>query len=86
MPMPDHFYHTSNFYLAAFLYAKGVELADIERTENRKRVVFVFAESRDRERIVHHFNFAPDNDPEAGIDARKFVYAIKMLKEKLYQD
>ena len=86
MPMPDHFYHTSNFYLAAFLYAKGVELADIERTENRKRAVFVFVESPDRERFVHHFNFAPDSGGEAAIDARKFVYAIKTLKEKLYQD
>ena len=31
-------------------------------------------------------NITKEDSPEAMIDARKFVMAIKMLKDKLYQD
>ena len=85
-PMTKSSYRTSNFYLAAFLHSKEIELIDIDRTGGSRRVAFVFAESTERERNVHAFNFSPEGGDAAKIDARKLISSIKALKEKLYQD
>jgi len=81
----DSTFRISSFYAAAFLFVKGLELINIERgTPTRSQ--FVFRDSPQRESLVQTFNFAPDGSPEAMVDVRKFVMAIKMLKDKLYQD
>ena len=76
-------YSITNFYLAAFLLTKGLNLVGIDRT-NPQRSRFQFVKSPQWERLIEAFSFAKDNDPEVLIDARKFVTAIKSLKEKLY--
>lgn len=81
----ERYFRLTSFYTAAFLFAKGLELVNIDRTDP-KRSQFVFKDSLERELFVHNFNFAPEDSPEAMIDARKFVMAIKMLKDKLYQE
>ena len=78
-------YSTSNFYPACFLLAKGMRLIGIVRTTPR-RCSFVFEDSPEREGLLHNFNFAGDNDPTVLVDSRRLIAAIKMLKEKLYQD
>ena len=78
-------YLTSNFYLAGFLIAKGIHLIGIRRTDTR-RVNFVFEDGSDRERLLHSYDFAADNDPSVMIDPRRFIQAIRTLKEKLYQE
>jgi len=82
----NRYFRTSSFYLATFLFVKGLELANIDKTDNPKRAHFVFIDSPEREVLLESFNFGKENSPEVMVDARKFVMAIKMLKDKLYQD
>lgn len=82
----DKYFKTTSFYVATFLFAKGLELVDIDKTADPKRARFVFINSPERELWLESFNFGRENTPEVMIDARKFVMAIKMLKDKLYQD
>jgi len=74
---------TTNFYLAAFLLAKGLDIVGIDRSDI-KRARFLFSKSPQWNELIEAFSFAKDNDPTVLIDARKFVTAIKNLKEKLY--
>lgn len=85
MDKNQRYFRISNFYTAAFLFSKGLELVNIDRTEP-KRSQFVFIDTPDREDLLQAFNFAKEDSPEALVDARKFVMAIKMLKDKLYQN
>jgi len=78
-------YSTTSFYLAAFLLTKGLGLIGIDRTDVQ-RSKFQFAKSPQWDRLIEAFNFAKENDPRALVDARKFIVAIKNLKEKLYQN
>jgi len=78
-------YATSNFYPACFLLVRGMRLIEIDRTTPH-RCEFVFEDRPERERLLQDFSFAPDDDPAVLVDARRMVTAIKMLKEKLYQD
>lgn len=80
----ERYFRLTSFYVAAFLFANGIELVNIDRSDPT-RSQFVFKDSPEREALLQSFNFAPDNSPDASIDARKFVMAIKMLKDKLYQ-
>lgn len=80
----DKYFRTSNFYLAAFLFGKDVELVNIDRISNSSRSQFVFVDTPQREELVEVFNFAKEDDPKVLIDARKFIMSIKMLKDKLY--
>lgn len=82
----DRYFRCTNFYVAVFVFAKGLELVNIERQAESKRAQFVFRDTPDREDLIESFNFAKEDSPEAMIDARKFVTSIKTLKDKLYQD
>jgi len=81
----DRYFRLTSFYVAAFLFAKGMELVNIDRTDP-KRSQFVFRDSPERDVLIQNFNYAPEGSTEALVDARKFVMAIKMLKDKLYQE
>lgn len=74
---------TTNFYLAAFLSTKGLDIIGIDRSDI-KRAKFIFAKSPQWKQLIEAFSFAKESDSEVLIDARKFVTAIKNLKEKLY--
>lgn len=82
----DKYFRTNSFYAAAFLFVKGIELVNIDKSAGSKRAYFVFADSPDREWLLERFNFAKENDPEVLVDARKLITATKTLKEKLYQE
>jgi len=82
----NKYFKTTSFYLAGFLFAKGLELVDIDKITNPRRAQFVFIDSPERELWLESFNFGKENTPEVMIDVRKFIMAIKMLKDKLYQD
>jgi hypothetical protein len=77
--MAKGYYKTNSFYLSAFLYAQDVELISIDKTDP-KRAVFNFNNSPEVERLAESFNFGK----ECLVDARKFGFAIKSLKSKLY--
>lgn len=82
----DRYYRISSFYVAAFLFAKGMELVNVDKITDPKRAQFVFRDTPERELFLDIYNFSKEDNPEAMVDARKFVTAIKMLKDKLYQD
>ena len=81
----QRYFRLTSFYTAAFLFCKGMELVNIDRS-NPKRSQFVFRDTPEREALLQDFNFAKENSLKAMVDARKFVMAIKMLKDKLYQN
>jgi len=82
--MNNKYFRTTSFYLASFLFAKGLELVNIDRTDTKK-CAFVFIDTPLRELLVGVFNFGKEDDPEVMVDARKMIAAIRQLKEKLYQ-
>ena len=82
----DNYFRITNFYQAAFLFAKGMELVNVDRISNQKRATFVFLDSPDREDLMESFNFGKEDSPLVLVDARKLIVAIRALKEKLYQD
>lgn len=73
-----------SFYLAAFLFCKGFPLVSIE-FNTPKRADFVFEGDQSMDELIDKFNFAEKHDEAILVDAREFVMAIKMLKDKLYQ-
>ena len=81
----DKYYKTNNFYCAAFLFAKGLELVNVDRTDPRK-CLFVFVSHPELELMLRAFNFGSVDEPVALVDARKLVYAIKKLKDGLYEN
>ncbi len=82
----DKYFRLSNFYLAAFLFAKGMELVNIDKITDPKRAQFVFVDEPTRELMIESFNFGKEDNEEVLVDVRKLVMAIKTLKDKLYQE
>jgi len=82
----DRYYRTNQFNVAAFLFAKGFEIAGVDKTINPKRADFIFPNSVELEIAVHEFNFAKDSSLEILVNARTLFSAIKQLKNILYQD
>ncbi len=85
MYQDDRYFRTNSFYLAAFLFAKGQIIVNIDWVTDPKRAQFVFSDSPGREELVNQFNFSKENTKPVLVDARKFVVAIKQLKDKMYQ-
>ena len=82
----DRYFRISSFYAAAFLFAKGLELVNVDKITDPRRAQFVFRDTPERELFLGGYNFGKEDATEAMVDARKLVTAIKMLKDKLYQD
>lgn len=75
----NRYFRTSNFYLASYLFAEDHSLANIEKT-NPKRAEFVFIDSPALRELVESFNYGKG----CLIDVRKYNYATKALKQRLY--
>ena len=69
-------YATSDFYLACFLKASGMNLSDAER--EGRRTVFVFEDRSDRPELLRAFY----NDGQVEVNA--FTHAIQDLKAVIY--
>lgn len=80
----DRYFRTSNLYAAAFLFVKGLVLVNIDKVTSSKSQ-FVFEETPEREHLLQQYNFAPENALDCSVDVRKFIFALKTLKERLYQ-
>lgn len=74
--MTDERYVISDFYLACFLKASGMRLADTER--EGRRTVFVFEDDTRRSGLVRAFY----NDGQVAVSA--FTHAIQDLKGVIY--
>ncbi|MFA6532991.1 MAG: DUF5659 domain-containing protein [Patescibacteria group bacterium] len=82
----ERYFQNSNFYLSAFLFAKGLELVSVDKITDPRRAQFVFRDTPERMIWLEDYNFAKEDTSGAMVDVRKFVTAIKMLKDKLYQE
>lgn len=82
----DRYFRTSSFQCSCFLFAKGMELADIDKISNPKRSTFVFLDSPERPELLQAFDYGKEGDPTVMVDARKMMLATRQLKEKLYAD
>lgn len=51
------YFRTVSFYAAAFLFAKGLELVNIDNTSDKRRSEFVFIDTPERELLLQSFNF-----------------------------
>ena len=79
----DIYFRTQNFYLAAFLFAKRLEIVGINPIDG-KRCEFVFLDTPQRETLVDAFTFGKENNDLTLVDARMLITAIKNLKDKLF--
>ena len=70
---------TEDFYLAAFCLASDLNLLSIDKS-NPRRFSFVFQDCEKREKMVADFLFG-----RARVEPKKFVSAIKDLKQLLHQ-
>jgi hypothetical protein len=82
----DKYFRTSSFYTAAFLFARHMELVNVDRVTDPKRALFVFVDTPEREGFLQSFNFGREEDEGILVDARKLISAIRCLKEKLYEE
>jgi len=79
LPYVDERYcYTSRLYLAAYLYAQGLELINVDQ-DSAGKVMFVFRDRAEREPWAQAFR----NGPEAPVDARKFTLALTELRERV---
>lgn len=82
----DKYFRTNNFYLAAFLFTQGMVLANIDRITDKSKAAFVFVDEPRREELTRYFNYSEEGDKATMVDARKLIYSIRALKDKLYQN
>lgn len=69
-------YNVSDFYLAAFLKARGLKLFEISR--EGRRVTFIFEDRPDRSTLTKDFY----ND--GSVQVNPFIHAIQDLKSIIY--
>lgn len=81
----DRYYRTTSFYEGVWLYAMGMELANVDKVTDEKRATFVFVDTPERPDLVRAFNYGKEDSKETLLDGRKLIAAIRQLKEKLYQ-
>lgn len=75
-PYPDsRHWLTRSFYLAAYLYAQGTELVNVEKNSSGN-YVFAFRDAPELDELAHEFEYGPD----AIVDARKYVQALEELQ------
>lgn len=75
----DQYWKTTDFYLAAYVYAQGGDLVGVEG--NSHEVIYSFVDSEKLQRSVWEFQSAT----EATIDARLFASAIETLETERRQ-
>ena len=74
--LKDETYTSTDFYLSAYLRAKGLKLVNVER--DGRRAIFVFRDRRDRKDLIKSFY----NDGTVSVNA--FKNAIQDLKAATY--
>ncbi len=71
-------YITKDFYITAFLIAKGFHLSHINRT-NPRQVYFAFTNTDGKEQLVEDFLYG-----RAQVEPKSFISAIKDVKQLLH--
>lgn len=69
---------TADFYVSAFLLAKGVKLLNVNR-ENGRKLEFIFSVSTAKQRLVNDFWLG-----QGSVEPKRYAAAIKDLKALIY--
>ncbi|MFA6476132.1 MAG: DUF5659 domain-containing protein [Candidatus Paceibacterota bacterium] len=69
---------TRDFYITAFLIAKGYKVSDVDMTIPDK-MFFSFEDFKGRERLVRDFLCG-----QASVEPQKFISGIKILKSLIH--
>lgn len=69
-------YATNDFYLSAFLKAKGLKIIRLER--NKGHTTFVFRNRDNRKKLVEEFY------ANASVEVNVYTHAIRDLKAMIY--
>jgi hypothetical protein len=76
IPYADgRYFYARYLYLAAYLYAHGLELVHVEK-ESPEKHLYVFRDAIGREDLVRMFEYGP----KAPVDARNYAAALEELK------
>lgn len=73
-------YKTKDFYIAAFLLARGHKISYVNR-DDPKRVFFAFNNFEDRENLIRDFLYG-----ETVVEPQAFIAAIKNLKGLIHSN
>lgn len=76
------YFRSTNFYLSAFLFAKGFFLANATKIENQK-LEFVFIDSSDLRGLISTYFRNPEGE-ECLVPAGKLFTALKNLKDLVH--
>jgi hypothetical protein len=71
-------FKTTDFYLSAFLLAKGLKLIKVDKSAPQ-RALFIFEDKEERQKLVEEFLYS-----RANVNPKEFVVAIKELKQLLH--
>ncbi|OGE29960.1 hypothetical protein A3C59_02470 [Candidatus Daviesbacteria bacterium RIFCSPHIGHO2_02_FULL_36_13] len=82
----ERYAKVSSLYTACFLFTKGFELVNVDKLSDKRKAIFMFVNSLELELALRNFNFSKEDSSEVLVDPRKFITAIKQLKNALYQD
>lgn len=82
----ERYWRSTNLYLCAFLFCKEFELVNVDKLSLPDKAVFVFRNTPELELSAHQYQFSKEDSPDVLVDARKFVTAIKAIKDNLYHD
>lgn len=70
-------YQTSDFYIASFLYAKGIPFVGLNKAN--KSYLFIFKNAEDCNKLA-----LQQYQGKADVNARSFIEAIKTLKSLIF--
>jgi hypothetical protein len=74
----DKYWRTSDFYLAAYLFAKGAVITGVRADDGR--AAFAFLNSPEMDEWYDEFRFG-----KPLIDARILIWSISILRKKKYE-
>ena len=73
-------FDTRDFYISAFLLAKGYKLVSVNRS-NPQRVLFAFNDFESREDLLRDFILG-----KSSVEPQSFINSIKALKQVLHSN
>lgn len=81
--IPDRYFYTSQFPLAAYLCAKGHQIAAINSTDDPGRKEFSFIRTDELQRKVDLYKFGNRGDPDLLVAVHAYEQARRSLLDQL---
>ncbi len=79
----DRYYRSTSLSIAVFLFAKGEQIAGVNKTENSKEKEFVFIRTDKLDELVNVYKFGDKNDPDLSVEVHLYEQARRELLDRL---